>query len=151
MKLNRKNITMAILSKFIENNMEKIENVSTKANNITLTTTEGTKKVKIRTSRNYKEENDENTYLWQTISSQDIDNPDFDYIVFVSSEDVDKAIVFTKEELKKHFSLNAKKKKDGEVDYTIYPHFYGRVCYDGRVRASEERINISQYVNNYTL
>ena len=29
MKLNRKNITMAILSKFIENNMEKIENVST--------------------------------------------------------------------------------------------------------------------------
>lgn len=52
MKLNRKNITMAILSKFIENNMEKIENVSTKANNITLTTTEGTKKVKIRTSKN---------------------------------------------------------------------------------------------------
>lgn len=40
MKLNRKNITMAILSKFIENNMEKIENVSTKANNITLITTE---------------------------------------------------------------------------------------------------------------
>ena len=63
---------MAILSKFIENNMEKIENASTKANNIR------NKKVKIRTSRNYKEENDENTYLWQTISSKDIYNPDFD-------------------------------------------------------------------------
>ncbi len=43
MKLNRKNITMAILSKFIENNMEKIENVSTKLNNITLTIAEGIK------------------------------------------------------------------------------------------------------------
>ena len=72
MNLNRKNITMAILSKFIENNMEKIENASTKANNIR------NKKVKIRTSRNYKEENDENTYLLQTISSKDIYNPDFD-------------------------------------------------------------------------
>ena len=89
--------------------------------------------------------------LKQIISSKDIDNPDFDYIVFVSSEDVDKAIVFTKKELKKHFSLSAKKKKDGDIDYQIYPHFYGRVCYDGRVRTGEERINISQYVNNYIL
>ena len=53
--------------------------------------------------------------------------------------------MFTKEELKNHFSLSAKKKKDGDIDYQIYPHFYGRV------RTGEERINISQYVNNYIL
>ena len=35
MKLSRKNITMQVLSKFIENNLEKIENVNkVKSNNI---------------------------------------------------------------------------------------------------------------------
>ena len=35
MKLSRKNITMKVLSKFIENNLDKIENVETKSNEIT--------------------------------------------------------------------------------------------------------------------
>lgn len=53
MKLSRKNITMKVLSKFIENNLDKIENVETKSNQIIFKTTEGIKKVKIRTSKNY--------------------------------------------------------------------------------------------------
>ncbi len=151
MKLSRKNITMMILSKFIANNMEKIENVSTKANNITLITTEGTKKIKIRTSTNYNEEGDENTYLWCSVSEEEISNPDFDYMVFVCNEDIEKAIIFTKEELKRHFYLEQKKKKNGNIDYEIYPQFYGRVSYDARVRADQERIDITKYVNNYIL
>ncbi len=47
MKLSRKNITMQVLSKFIENNLERIENVETKSNQIIFKTTEGIKKVKI--------------------------------------------------------------------------------------------------------
>lgn len=71
MKLSRKNITMQVLSKFIENNLEKIENVETKANQITFKTTEGTKKVKIKTSKNYSEGNDPNTYLLTSFSDKE--------------------------------------------------------------------------------
>ena len=39
MKLSRKNITMQVLSKFIENNLEKIENVETKSNQTIFKTT----------------------------------------------------------------------------------------------------------------
>ncbi|MDM0258222.1 hypothetical protein QSP34_19215 [Clostridioides difficile] len=45
MKLSRKNITMQVLSKFIENNLEKIENVETKANQIVFRTIDGDKKL----------------------------------------------------------------------------------------------------------
>ena len=150
MKLNRKNITMMILSKFIENNMEKIENVSTKANNITFMTTEGTKKVKVRTSTNYNEDGDGNTYLWTSLSKEEVYESDYDYIVLVCKEDIEKALVFTIEELKEHFSLEQKKKKNGEVDYEMYPNFIGRKSFDARVRANQERIDITRYVNNYT-
>lgn len=150
MKLNRKNITMMILSKFIENNMEKIENVSTKANNITFMTTEGTKKVKVRTSTNYNEDGDGNTYLWTSLSKEEVYESDYDYIVLVCKEDIEKALVFTIEELKEHFSLEQKKKKNGEVDYEMYPNFIGRKSFDARVRSNQERIDITRYVNNYT-
>lgn len=150
MKLNRKNITMMILSKFIENNMEKIENVSTKANNITFMTTEGTKKVKVRTSTNYNEGGDGNTYLWTSLSKEEVYESDYDYIVLVCKEDIEKALVFTIEELKEHFSLEQKKKKNGEVDYEMYPNFIGRKSFDARVRANQEKIDITRYVNNYT-
>lgn len=150
MKLNRKNITMMILSKFIENNMEKIENVSTKANNITFMTTEGTKKVKVRTSTNYNEDGDGNTYLWTSLSKEEVYESDYDYIVLVCKEDIEKALVFTIEELKEHFSLEQKKKKNGEVDYEMYPNFIGRKSFDARVRANQEKIDITRYVNNYT-
>ena len=150
MKLNRKNITMMILSKFIENNMEKIENVSTKANNLTFMTTEGTKKVKVRTSTNYNEDGDGNTYLWTSLSKEEVYESDYDYIVLVCKEDIEKALVFTIEELKEHFSLEQKKKKNGEVDYEMYPHFIGRKSFDARVRSNQERIDITRYVNNYT-
>ena len=63
MKLSRKNITMKVLSKFIENNLDKIENVETKSNQIIFKTTEGIKKVKIRTSRNYNEDENDNVSL----------------------------------------------------------------------------------------
>ncbi|NJA15346.1 hypothetical protein GSQ34_00535, partial [Clostridioides difficile] len=62
MKLSRKNITMQVLSKFIENNLEKIENVETKANQIVFRTIDGDKKIKIKTSKNYSEGEDPNTY-----------------------------------------------------------------------------------------
>lgn len=139
-----------ILSKFIENNMEKIENVSTKANNITFMTTEGTKKVKVRTSTNYNEDGDGNTYLWTSLSKEEVYESDYDYIVLVCKEDIEKALVFTIEELKEHFSLEQKKKKNGEVDYEMYPNFIGRKSFDARVRSNQERIDITRYVNNYT-
>lgn len=139
-----------ILSKFIENNMEKIENVSTKANNITFMTTEGTKKVKVRTSTNYNEDGDGNTYLWTSLSKEEVYESDYDYIVLVCKEDIEKALVFTIEELKEHFSLEQKKKKNGEVDYEMYPNFIGRKSFDARVRANQEKIDITRYVNNYT-
>lgn len=148
MKLSRKNITMQVLSKFIENNLEKIENVETKSNQIIFKTTEGIKKVKIRTSKNYSEGDDPNTYLWRGFSAKEIED-DYDYMTIICSEDVDKAVIFTKEELKQHFSLEVKKKKNGEVDFEIYPHFIGRNCIDARVPAGKEPIDITKYVNNY--
>lgn len=149
MKLNRKNITMQVLSKFIENNLEKIENVETKANQITFKTTEGVKKVKIKTSRNYSECDDPNTYLWTSFSSKELDE-DYSYMVVICSENIEKSIIFTKEELKSHYNLEGKKKKNGEIDFELYPHFIGRKCIDARVHSDKEPIDITKYVNNYT-
>lgn len=148
MKLSRKNITMQVLSKFIENNLEKIENVETKANQITFRTTEGVKKVKIKTSKNYSEGDDPNTYLWRGFSIKELEE-DYDYVTIICSEDIEKAVVFTREELKQHFSLEVKKKKNGEVDLELYPHFIGRKCIDARVPLGKEPIDITKYVNNY--
>ena len=100
---------------------------------------------------------------WQTevFKLANSDNPEDDAFKFIckfktlyyvakeagylaSDKELDKAIAF-------NIETYEQMKKDGEVDYAIYPHFYGRVCYDGRVRLGEDRIDISQYVNNYTL
>jgi hypothetical protein len=151
MKLSRKNITMQVLSKFIERNLEKIENVETKANNIVFKTTGGTKKIKIKTSKDYSEGDDENTYLWTGLSHMNELDEEFDYMVFICSEDIDKALVFTKKELKEHYSLVAKKKKNGDIDIDMYPHFIGRNCVDARVHSDKESIDITKYVNNYIL
>lgn len=148
MKLSRKNITMQVLSKFIENNLEKIENVETKANQITFKMTDGVKKVKIKTSKNYSEGEDPNTYLWTSFSSQELES-DYDYMTIICSEDIEKAIIFTREELKQHYALEAKKKKNGEIDYELYPQFLGRRCIDNRVHSDKEPIDITKYVNNY--
>ena len=113
MKLSRKNITMQVLSKFIENNLEKIENVETKSNQIIFKTTEGIKKVKIKTSKNYNQEEDQNTYLWRGFSAKEIED-DYDYMTIICSEDIEKAVIFTKEELKQHFSLEVKRRKMGK-------------------------------------
>ena len=148
MKLSRKNITMQVLSKFIENNLEKIENVETKSNQIIFKTTEGIKKVKIRTSKNYNQEKDQNTYLWRGFSAKEIED-DYDYMTIICSDDVEKAIIFTKEELKQHYALEAKKKKNGDVDFELYPQFIGRKCIDARVHSDKEPIDITKYLNNY--
>ena len=148
MKLSRKNITMQVLSKFIENNLEKIENVETKANQITFKMTDGVKKVKIKTSKNYSEGEDPNTYLWTSFSSQELES-DYDYMTIICSEDIEKAVIFTREELKQHYALEAKKKKNGEIDYELYPQFLGRRCIDNRVHSDKEPIDITKYVNNY--
>ena len=121
MKLSRKNITMKVLSKFIENNLDKIENIETKSNQIIFKTTEGIKKVKIRTSKNYNEDENDNVYLWASFNSKEPDE-DYDYMTIICSDDIEKAIIFTKEELKQHFSLGVKKKKNGDIDFEIYPH-----------------------------
>ncbi len=148
MKLSRKNITMQVLSKFIENNLEKIENVETKANQITFRTIDGVKKIKIKTSRNYSEDEDPNTYLWTSFSSEELEE-DYDYYTIICNEDIEKAVVFTKEELKQHYALEAKKKKNGDIDFELYPHFIGRKCIDKRVNSDKEPIDITKYVNNY--
>ncbi|MBZ6006677.1 hypothetical protein K1514_12325 [Paraclostridium bifermentans] len=148
MKLSRKNITMQVLSKFIENNLDKIENVETKANQITFKTIEGVKKVKIKTSKNYSEGEDINTYLWTSFSSKELDE-DYDYMTIICSENIDKVLIFTREELKQHYNLKAKKKKNGEIDFKLYPHFIGRKCIDARVHSDKESIDITKYVNNY--
>ncbi len=148
MKLSRKNITMQVLSKFIENNLEKIENVETKANQITFKMIDGVKKVKIKTSKNYSEGEDPNTYLWTSFSSQELES-DYDYMTIICSEDIEKAVIFTREELKQHYALEAKKKKNGEIDYELYPQFLGRRCIDNRVHSDKEPIDITKYVNNY--
>lgn len=148
MKLSRKNITMQVLSKFIENNLEKIENVETKANQITFKTTDGIKKVKIKTSKNYSEGEDPNTYLWTSFSSKELDE-DYDYMTIICSENIEKALIFTREELKQHYALEAKKKKNGDIDFDLYPHFIGRVCIDARVHSDKDSIDITKYVNNY--
>ena len=148
MKLSRKNITMQVLSKFIENNLEKIENVETKANQITFKMIDGVKKVKIKTSKNYSEGEDPNTYLWTSFSSQELES-DYDYMTIICSEDIEKAVLFTREELKQHYALEAKKKKNGEIDYELYPQFLGRRCIDNRVHSDKEPIDITKYVNNY--
>lgn len=148
MKLSRKNITMQVLSKFIENNLDKIENVETKANQITFKTIEGVKKVKIKTSKNYSEGEDINTYLWTSFSSKELDE-DYDYMTIICSENIDKVLIFTREELKQHYNLKAKKKKNGEIDFKLYPHFIGRKCIDARVHSDKEQIDITKYVNNY--
>ena len=146
MKLSRKNITMQVLSKFIENNLDKIENVETKSNQIIFKTTQGIKKLKIRTSKNYNEDENDNVYLWASFNSKE---PDEDYMTIICSDDVEKAIIFTKEELKQHYALEAKKKKNGDVDFELYPHFIGRKCIDARVHSDKEPIDITKYVNNY--
>ena len=148
MKLSRKNITMQVLSKFIENNLEKIENVETKSNQIIFKTTQGIKKVKIRTSKNYSEGDDPNTYLWASFASKE-PYEDYDYMTIICSDDVEKAIIFTKEELKQHYALEAKKKKNGDVDFELYPQFIGRKCIDARVHSDKEPIDITKYLNNY--
>lgn len=148
MKLSRKNITMKVLSKFIENNLDKIENVETKSNQIIFKTTEGIKKVKIRTSKNYNEDENDNVYLWASFASKE-PYEDYDYMTIICSDDVEKAIIFTKEELKQHYALEAKKKKNGDVDFELYPHFIGRKCIDARVHSDKEPIDITKYVNNY--
>ncbi len=58
-------------------------------------------------------------------------------------------MVFTKEELKQHYVLETKKKKNGEIDFELYPHFIGRRCIDARVHLYKEPIDITKYVNNY--
>lgn len=148
MKLSRKNITMKVLSKFMENNLDKIENVETKSNQIIFKTTEGIKKVKIRTSRNYNEDGNDNVYLWASFNSKEPDE-DYDYMTMICSDDIEKAIIFTKEELKQHYALEAKKKKNGEIDFELYPQFIGRKCIDARVHSHKEPIDITKYVNNY--
>lgn len=148
MKLSRKNMTMQVLSKFIQNNLEKIENVETKSNQITFKTTEGVKKIKIKTSKNYNEEEDSNVYLWTSFSSKELDE-EYDYIVIICSEDIERAVIFTKEELKAHFKLEAKKKKNGDIDFDVYPHFIGRRCIDARVHSDKDSIDITKYVGNY--
>ena len=148
MKLSRKNITMKVLSKFIENNLDKIENVETKSNQIIFKTTEGIKKVKIKTSKNYSQEEDPNTYLWRGFSAKEIED-DYDYMTMICSDDIEKAIILTKEELKQHYALEAKKKKNGEIDFELYPQFIGRKCIDARVHSDKEPIDITKYVNNY--
>ncbi|AXU84338.1 TPA: hypothetical protein KN209_000930 [Clostridioides difficile] len=148
MKLSRKNITMQVLSKFIENNLEKIENVETKANQIVFRTIDGDKKIKIKTSKNYSEGEDPNTYLWTSFSSEELEE-DYDYYTIICNEDIEKAVVFTKEELKQHYVLETKKKKNREIDFELYPHFIGRRCIDARVHLYKEPIDITKYVNNY--
>ena len=88
MKLSRKNITMQVLSKFIENNLDKIENVETKSNQIIFKTTEGIKKVKIRTSKNYNEDENDNVYLWASFASKEPDE-DYDYMKIICSDDIE--------------------------------------------------------------
>ena len=151
MKLYRNNLTMKVLSKFIENNLDKIEGVETKSNEITLKTVDGIKKVKVRTSKNHIEEELPNVdILWTKFSSKELEE-DYSYMVVICSEDTDKAIVFTKEELKEHYSLEQKKKKNGEIDFNIYPVFIGRRCFYRRGKFDKEGIDITKYVNNYVL
>ena len=145
MKLSRKNITMQVLSKFIENNLEKIE---TKSNQIVFRTIDGDKKIKIKTSKNYSEGEDPNTYLWTSFSSEELEE-DYDYYTIICNEDIEKAVVFTKEELKQPYVLETKQKKNGEIDFELYPHFIGRRCIDARVHLYKEPIDITKYVNNY--
>ena len=150
MKLSRKNITMKVLSKFIENNLDKIENVETKSNEIIFKTVDGIKKVKIKTSKNHIEEDSPDVdILWTSFSNKELEE-DYSYMVVICSEDIDKAIVFTKEELKEHYSLEQKKKKNGEIDFNIYPVFIGRRCFDRRHSSDKGQIDITKYVNNYT-
>ena len=70
-------------------------------------------------------------------------------MTIICSDDIEKAIIFTKEELKQHYALDAKKKKNGEIDFELYPYFIGRKCIDARVHSHKEPIDITKYVNNY--
>ena len=73
------------------------------------------------------------------------------YFVVVCSDNLDKSIVFTREEAVEHFKNAEKKKKDGTTDYDMYPQFLGRVCVDNRVKSGFSGIDISKFVNNYIL
>ncbi len=105
-------------------------------------------KIKIKTSKNYSEGEDPNTYLWTSFSSEELEE-DYDYYTIICNEDIEKAVVFTKEELKQHYVLETKKKKNREIDFELYPHFIGRRCIDARVHLYKEPIDITKYVNNY--
>ena len=70
-------------------------------------------------------------------------------MTIICSDDIEKAIIFTKEELKQHYALEAKKNKNGDIDFELYPHFIGRKCIDARVHSNKAPIDITKYVNNY--
>ena len=70
-------------------------------------------------------------------------------MTIICSDDIEKAIIFTKEELKQHYALEAKKKKNGDIDFELYPHFIGRKYIDARVHSTKAPIDITKYVNNY--
>lgn len=70
-------------------------------------------------------------------------------MTMICSDDIEKATILTKEELKQHYALEANKKKNGEIDFELYPQFIGRKCIDARVHLDKEPIDITKYVNNY--
>ena len=70
-------------------------------------------------------------------------------MTIICSDDIEKAIIFTKEELKQHYALEAKKKKMEILTLSYIPHFIGRKCIDARVHSNKAPIDITKYVNNY--
>lgn len=40
-------------------------------------------------------------------------------------------------------------KKNGDIDFDLYPHFIGRIYIDARAHSDKEPIDITKYVNNY--
>lgn len=150
MKYSRRQITLKVVSNFINTNLNKITDVEMKANNITFSTVYGKVNIKIKTSKDYTENEDDKHHLWVSFSKEELESADDkDYFVIICSENLEKSLIFTKYELVKHFDNVAKKKKNDEIDYEMYPNFNGRYCVDSRVKSGADPIDITKNLNNY--
>lgn len=150
LKLTRRQITLKVLSNFINSNLDKINDVEMKANNITFMTNSGKINIKIKTSKDYTENEENKHCLWVSFSKEELENSeDNDYFVVICSDNLEKSLVFTRNELVAHFSDISKRKKNDEIDYDMYPHFIGRNCVDSRVKSDATPIDITKNLNNY--
>ena len=96
--LTRKQITLKVLANFINANVNKINDIEIKANNINLFTNEGNVEIKIKTSKDYTKDELDKHCLWVSFSEDELlNNNKKTYFLVVCSDNLDKSIVFTRE------------------------------------------------------